>query len=148
MSEEEGHAAARQCALNALAAIKKQVGALSAIKRVANSRVRRIGQRSVTGYRSSFDTSARVLRRALIRSSLSVDCPATTRYGTAILENSGHAEVASNGVVQDQLVRVVVLLPFVEGVIVTAVPRDVSPSPAGVVGVVRGRENLRGGEDP
>ena len=34
MSEEEGYAAARQCALNALAAIKKQVGALSAIKRV------------------------------------------------------------------------------------------------------------------
>ena len=34
VSEEEGYAAARQCALNALAAIKKQVGALSAIKRV------------------------------------------------------------------------------------------------------------------
>ena len=46
VSEEEGYAAARQCALNALAAIKKQVGALSAIKRVANSRVRRVGQRS------------------------------------------------------------------------------------------------------
>lgn len=37
VSEEEGYAAARQCALNALAAIKKQVGALSAIKRVVNS---------------------------------------------------------------------------------------------------------------
>ena len=34
VSEEEGYAAARQCAQNALAAIKKQVGALSAIKRV------------------------------------------------------------------------------------------------------------------
>src|SRR5450756_1771464 len=93
--------------------------------------------------------SGRVRPRALIRSSLSVvDCPATTWYGAAILEHPGHAEVASNGVVQDQLVRVVVLLPLVEGVIVSAVPRDVSPSPAGVVGVVRGRENLRGGEAP
>lgn len=34
VSEEEGYAAARQRALNTLAAIKKQVGALSAIKRV------------------------------------------------------------------------------------------------------------------
>ena len=34
VSEEEGYAAARQCALNALAAIKTQVGALSAVKRV------------------------------------------------------------------------------------------------------------------
>ena len=34
VSEEAGYAAARQCRLNALAAIKKQVGALSAIKRV------------------------------------------------------------------------------------------------------------------
>jgi enamine deaminase RidA (YjgF/YER057c/UK114 family) len=34
VSEEEGYAAARQCALNALAAIKTQVGELSAIKRV------------------------------------------------------------------------------------------------------------------
>ena len=49
MSEEEGYAAARQCALNALAATKKQVGALSAIKRVANSRVGRVGQGSVYG---------------------------------------------------------------------------------------------------
>ncbi len=32
VSEEEGYAAARQRALNALAAIKKQVGALSAIR--------------------------------------------------------------------------------------------------------------------
>jgi enamine deaminase RidA (YjgF/YER057c/UK114 family) len=34
VSEEEGYAAARQCALNALAAIKTQVGELSAIKRI------------------------------------------------------------------------------------------------------------------
>ncbi|MGB8385750.1 MAG: RidA family protein [Dermatophilaceae bacterium] len=34
VSEEAGYAAARQCRLNALAAITKQVGALSAIKRV------------------------------------------------------------------------------------------------------------------
>ncbi len=34
MSEEEGYAAARQCALNALAAIKTQVGELSDIKRI------------------------------------------------------------------------------------------------------------------
>jgi len=34
VSEEAGYAAARQCRLNAVAAITKQVGALSAIKRV------------------------------------------------------------------------------------------------------------------
>ena len=34
VSEDDGYAAARQCALNALAAIRTQVGELSAIKRI------------------------------------------------------------------------------------------------------------------
>src|SRR5688572_22017270 len=34
VSEEDGYACARQCALNALAAIKAEIGELSAIKRV------------------------------------------------------------------------------------------------------------------
>jgi enamine deaminase RidA (YjgF/YER057c/UK114 family) len=37
VSEEEGYACARQCALNALAAIKAEIGELSAIKRVVKA---------------------------------------------------------------------------------------------------------------
>jgi enamine deaminase RidA (YjgF/YER057c/UK114 family) len=37
VSEEDGYACARQCALNALAAIKAEIGELSAIKRVVKA---------------------------------------------------------------------------------------------------------------
>lgn len=37
VSQEEGYACARQCALNALAAIKAEIGELSAIKRVVKA---------------------------------------------------------------------------------------------------------------
>ncbi len=37
VSEEQGYACARQCALNALAAIKAEIGELSAIKRVVKA---------------------------------------------------------------------------------------------------------------
>jgi enamine deaminase RidA (YjgF/YER057c/UK114 family) len=37
VSEEEGYACARQCALNALAAVKAEVGDLSAVKRVVKA---------------------------------------------------------------------------------------------------------------
>jgi enamine deaminase RidA (YjgF/YER057c/UK114 family) len=37
VSEEEGYACARQCAINALAAVKAEVGELSAVKRVVKA---------------------------------------------------------------------------------------------------------------
>ena len=79
MSEEEGYAAARQRALNALAAIKTQVRELSAIKRIVKVIVFMASEPGFTAQPKIANRASEFLGECSARSSRASPCCAANR---------------------------------------------------------------------
>ena len=87
VSEEQGYECARQCALNALAAIKAEIGSLDAIKRVVKVVVFVASTPDFTGQPKVANGASELLGEVFgeagkhARSAVGVSCPAARRAG-------------------------------------------------------------------